>query len=139
MPRLPSLAGRTVLLLGFVLLSSGGDNLAEDRSLPPHFARCTSTNKVVCEGGECKSTPPTVFVLLGEKRGTNTYSRCDESGCDTYDAVAARSGLYENWQLAEPQGVLFKRELKKRSQFVEVATMGLHVYVSSGHCEDAGS
>jgi hypothetical protein len=128
--------GRVVLsvcvLTGYVL------PVAPQESSPPlpnHFTRCTATKKIVCENGECKDAPPTVFFLLGRQGDRNTYSRCDQQGCDTYDAMIKKAGLFENWQLVEPQGVIFKRTLSDDQSFVVVATLGLQVYVSFGQCE----
>lgn len=105
-------------------------------SLSRHFARCTVTRKIVCGDGECKHGPPTVFFLLGNQVAQKAYSRCDSAGCDTYEAIAQKSVLYENWQLVQPQGVIFKRALSNET-FIEVATLAMEVYFSTGHCEVA--
>ncbi len=108
------------------------------RELPEHFVRCTPTKKLMCAEGECKDVPATTFYLLGKNDQGHTYSRCDRQGCDTYKAAVQEAGLHENWQLTEPRGVLFKRELTSRQPFAEVATLGLQVYVSFGQCKAVG-
>lgn len=126
-------------IIGFLALSASLANSENDtQALPEHFARCTATKKIVCEDGECKEAAPTVFFLLGSQGDKKTYSRCDQQGCDTYDATVEEAGKYENWQLAEPQGIIFKRTLSDDQSFLEVATLGLQVYVSFGQCESAG-
>ena len=104
-------------------------------TLPSHFARCKATSRIVCVDGECKDVKPTVFFLLGSEGDKKTYSRCDQQGCESYDAITKEAGLYENWQLADPQGVIFKRALSGDQKFVEVATLELQVYISFGQCE----
>ncbi len=125
----------SVCVLAFLVLPVAPQE--SNPSLPRHFARCTATRKIVCEDGECKSVPPTVFFLLGKHADRNNYSRCDQQGCDTYEAMIKKAGLFENWQLVEPQGVIFKRALSEDQSFVEVATLGLQVYISTGHCKVA--
>ena len=121
--------------IGFLALSASLANPENDtQTLPKHFARCTATKKIVCGDGECNSAAPTVFVLLGSQGERKTYSRCDQQGCDTYDATVKEAGIYENWQLTEPQGMIFKRALSDGT-FVEVATLGMEVYISTGRCE----
>ena len=85
--------------------------------------------------GECEDVKPTVLFLLGSEGDRKSYSRCDQQGCESYDATVEEAGRYENWQLAEPQGIIFKRALSEDKSFVEVATLGLQVYVSFGQCE----
>ena len=121
-----------VVLLSCVLMLAAIPVAAQEDSPPlsKHFARCTATKRIVCEEGECKYVKPTVFFLLGSEGDKNTYSRCDQQGCETYDAITKEAGLYENWQLADPQGIIFKRALSDDQTFLEVATLGLQVYVS---------
>ncbi len=126
-----------VVLLPCVLMFAALHMAPQEDSppLPDHFSRCTATKRIVCEVGECKDVKPTVFFLLGSEGDKKTHSRCDQQGCETYNAVVKEAGLYENWQLADPQGVIFKRTLSEDQSFVEVATLGLQVYVSFGQCE----
>ena len=122
--------------IGFLALSASLANPENDaQALPEHFARCTATKKIVCEDGECKDVKPTVFFLLGSEGEKKLYSRCDRQGCDTYEAMVKRARLFENWQLAEPQGIIFKRTLSEDQSFIEVTTLGLQVYISFGQCE----
>jgi hypothetical protein len=102
--------------------------------LPTHRMRCQPTSKVVCESGSCKSIEPTTFILLGERKGEKIYSRCDRNGCDHYEAQSSISGIYDNWQLSESRGVVFKRAVDN-SEFIEVATLGLQAYLSWGACK----
>ena len=126
-----------VVLLSCVLMLAAIPVAPQEDSppLPKHFSRCTVTKKIVCADGECKEASSTVFFLLGSQGDKKTYSRCDQQGCESYDAIAKEAGLYENWQLADPQGIIFKRTLSDNQTFLEVATLGLQVYVSFGQCE----
>ena len=109
-----------VVLLSCVLMLAAIPVVPQEDSppLPEHFARCTVTKKIVCEDGECRDAAPTVFFLLGSQGDKKTYSRCNRQGCESYDAIAKEAGLYENWQLAEPQGVIFKRTLSDDQTFL---------------------
>ena len=127
---------RTVLLSCVLMLAAIPVAPQEDSpSLPKHFSRCTASKMFVCEDGECKDVKPTVFFLLGSGGEKKLYSRCDRQGCDTYEAMVKKAGLFENWQPTEPQGIIFKRTLSDDQTFLEVATLGMQVYVSTGRCE----
>ncbi len=128
-----TLTKRMVVLSGLIVFSAVHGGPQTDDQLPPHFARCTATKKMVCVAGDCSRTESSVFILLEKKPSTNRYSRCDRMGCESYDAQVQRGGEFENWQLSEPRGVMFKRSLRD-GEFLEVATLGMQAYVSTGYC-----
>jgi len=112
--------------------------------------KCDTVKKVVCTEGKCEDITSSVyfrlgkheeesssitFFLLGEFEGKPSYSRCDQNGCETYPAIVKTSGVYENWHTVEPAGVMFKRAIGGKQDFVDVATGGLQVYVSTGVCK----
>lgn len=108
-----------------------------------HFAACFSTKKLSCANGICEKLEPITFWLLAGTISSGTLSRCDSKGCDSYDAIAYQSGIFENIQPKEPRGFLFKRQLldmsgnaANPSEFVDVASIGLSTVISTGYCVD---
>jgi hypothetical protein len=100
--------------------------------LPPHTAACFPAKKVNCEEGKCQESLLGVFILLGGNKFSQ-LSRCDRTGCETHDALAQESGEFINIQAVQPRGVLLKVSLKT-NDFVEIATIGMTSYLSSGKC-----
>ena len=94
---------------------------------------CSISEKHHCETGSgCQRMVNTISVRIDRDR--KTYSRCDESGCDTFEVQISQSGDFYNINLAN---VLAKVSTVDRS-LVEVATFDLRTYVSFGACRDAG-
>lgn len=114
---------------------------SEKNELPHHFTACFATEKLSCTDGECESLEPITYWLLAGTKSDGTISRCDSQGCDTYDATAHTSGVFENVQPKEFGGFLFKRQVldvngdpADPQKFVDVATSFLTTVVSTGYC-----
>lgn len=92
--------------------------------------RCGIATKSVCEPTGCKSIQPSISNKIDtEKR---TFSRCEGTKCDDYEAVMTRSGQF---LLVEVPGrsVNAKVEMTTLS-FHEVASLGHQVFISFGVC-----
>jgi len=109
--------------------------------LPQHNTVCFPTKKFLCTSDNCATEEkPSVFILIGSSINGPTMSRCDRTGCDTYDAVMEKGGEYINAQTKDPRGLIFKMSfsnnaLNSQNEFVEVATLGLSTQVSYGYCK----
>ena len=108
--------------------------------LPIFTAACFPTFKQICTLGECEESDlGTTFTLLNNY--LPSISRCDDLGCDTYDAQYEISGIYENYQPITPRGFLVKKELTaflggSEPAYVEIATTGVTTITYSGYCKD---
>ena len=109
--------------------------------LPHHFTACFATEKLSCTDGDCESLEPITYWLLAGTKSNGTISRCDSQGCDTYDATAHQSGIFENVQPKELGGFLFKRQVldvngdpADPQKFVDIATSFLTTVISTGYC-----
>lgn len=105
-------------------------------SLPDHHTVCIPVKKVFCHDGLCKSDNPAVFDLLsGSGLEQKSFSRCDQKGCDTYRSLVDDSGDYKNIQTDTPKGMLLKMSYNTADKrYLEVATLGLGTFLSSGYC-----
>jgi len=111
--------------------------------LKHHFVACFSTEKLSCTSDICEELEPITFWLLAGTRSNGTISRCDHQGCDTYDAIAQQSGIFENVQPKEPLGFIFKRQVldifgnpANPQEFVDIASIGLTTVISRGYCTE---
>jgi hypothetical protein len=99
---------------------------------PVHAApiACSIDQKFSCgRSSGCEAVSPGGFYnLIDEER--QTFSRCDEKGCDEYPAIFTRSGLFINITIVP--GAFAK--LSDSRGLVEVVTLGLGVLVSYGTC-----
>ncbi len=94
--------------------------------------KCEISEKHFCEPRkDCVAIPSNVWNKVDLSK--NTYSRCDKKGCDDYQIVVSRSGVYLNIVLADRGGIIAKMA-QDGSSFVEVATLGMGVYTSFGSC-----
>lgn len=92
---------------------------------------CRVHLKQLCERDtECRRVEPNTWYPIDTVRGT--VSRCDAGGCDTYQAAASPSGVFIN--LDVPGRGMILKIASDGSSFVEVATLGLSVFVSFGAC-----
>lgn len=147
-------------LVVFVLLFSCQTGVAQQSSgeaiysgmsntLPKHDYACFPLKRAVCASGDCKHVDLDVFFLLkrtglGESGSVlYSYSRCDPKGCDMYDVEASDSGTFEILEPPRPSAWFFKRvtmsaELTglNENEFLDVATLLLATYVSTGYCRD---
>ena len=95
--------------------------------------RCEITAKHYCTADRgCSATPTPVFNRIDVDRGT--YSRCDASGCDEYDAVLRSSGVFTLIEV--PGKDILAKMSRDGSMFLEVVTLATDVYVSFGSCSE---
>ena len=124
-------------------------------------SRCEYTVREICGGGErCSEFRSQGEYLLVPSLATlekafpsavlstrpAAVQRCDQKGCTSIEVWAVRSGAYINvWQtnggymlklFVGPADALFKFAV---GDFVEVATLGLGTWVSSGRCPGWGA
>jgi hypothetical protein len=92
---------------------------------------CRVHLKQLCERDTgCRRVEANTWYPIDTVRAT--VSRCDARGCDTYQAAASQSGAFINLDVPG-RGMLLKIA-SDGSNFVEVATLGLSVFVSFGVC-----
>jgi hypothetical protein len=94
--------------------------------------RCDIASKFLCQSAGCSTATASVWNLID--MDAKTYSRCDRSGCDTYDAVFSPSGVFLN--IALPANGLIAKLEPGTGSFSEVASLAGEVYVSFGVCRD---
>jgi hypothetical protein len=93
--------------------------------------RCDFTVKRQCSSdGQCRTLPPVVWATFNAE--TNTYARCDRSGCDSYQAMVSRSGIFRI--LALPMNGVFAK-IADDGSAVEVTSIGTDVLISYGTCK----
>ena len=93
--------------------------------------RCNVANKYVCEQSGCYAQETNVWDVIDFD--TLRYSRCDLRGCDHYDMLVARSGVY--WNIEAPARSLFAKVSDDGSSFIEVAAIQTTVHLSYGSCQ----
>lgn len=93
--------------------------------------KCDITSKFACSPSGCVNNNLGVWNLidLDAKR----FSRCGESGCDTYDMTSSQSGVYVNFEI--PRTGMLAKMAADGGQYVEVVTAGTGVLVSYGSCK----
>jgi hypothetical protein len=90
---------------------------------------CVPAHRFVCTREGCERDSGRVSVRLDF--GANTYSRCDEKGCDTYPMLYSGSGIFTT---ARAHGGTFLKVLNDGSQYVEVVSLHLAIHQSFGKC-----
>lgn len=90
---------------------------------------CTPTTTRVCSVQDCKTTRPTVRLEL--RPTSSQYSRCDERGCDDYDAQVSASGIYT---IIEAGRATFVKVVNDGSEYVEAASLGTSIVQNFGRC-----
>lgn len=96
--------------------------------------RCDISVKQQCQlATGCTVAPAKVFNRVD--LSLSTYSRCDTTGCDEYQASLSKSGIFV--QIDVPgRGMLAKLDLDTL-EFLEVVTLTIDVvYVSWGACRE---
>lgn len=88
---------------------------------------CDDTN-----GCLASSLPITTWVEFDYSG--NTYSRCDQAGCDVYTPVVSSSGEFLNIEL--PGRTAFAK-IGPDGSFTEVVSLGTLVMVTYGRCRAA--
>lgn len=120
------------------LLSEGLKQLASLAGKPlyeraPRWV-CKPSERQTCDKDGCAPAPATVSIKLNFQE--TTYSRCDEKGCDDYPMDFASSGIFTT---ATPQRHgSFIKVVNDGSEYMEVATLMLQVYVYFGACKPDG-
>jgi len=94
--------------------------------------RCEPVTKHFCSGGICEMVKPTTWNIVWPTDGK--ISRCDNQGCDIYEADVYTSGIFIILEVAG-RGFLLKME-RDGSSYIEVATLGTDVYLSYGQCKE---
>ena len=94
---------------------------------------CIPKRRVDCALASCSPAQPSVHVSLNRNTLTRgTISRCSGGTCDKYGAVVVRSGIFTVLQTVEPRGYFVK--VRGEEEYVEVASSGLGILISSGEC-----
>jgi hypothetical protein len=95
--------------------------------------RCDITEKWNCQPGQggCQAAVIGVANYIDTDHGK--YSRCDQKGCDTFDAHLSTSGIYMHIDL--PGRGVFAKMATDGSMFLETATLMMMTLVSFGKCK----
>ncbi len=95
--------------------------------------RCTPDKRYVC-GDTCEAAPAATYTEVSrEGEGLHgVVNRCDDKGCDRYEAMFVTAGLYTSIQMSAARGYLMKIEGNR--SFIEIATSGLQVHYAAGTC-----
>jgi hypothetical protein len=91
--------------------------------------RCEAFRVVVCDRTECQQSKPSVWLMLDFER--QTYTRCDNKGCDQYQMTTVPSGMFVN--VVYNSSSIFKATVDG-SNYIEVATLGLTTYLQFRTC-----
>lgn len=100
---------------------------------------CFPTNRFDCGGGSCTAAAPATYYFVDYGTESGTYFRCDAKGCDSYPVDVNPSGEFTQFIPSQGQAMMFKVAtgdiLGNKGEFVDMATLGTGVIVSSGKCE----
>jgi hypothetical protein len=92
--------------------------------------RCEITSKFRCSPAGCKTNELGVFNIFDMETGK--FSRCDDNGCDEYEATFTRSGTY--LVIDVPGHGMVGKLSADDTKYVEITTLGTTVLVSFGVC-----
>jgi len=93
--------------------------------------RCDIISRAICLNGGCeRGDGPKSWLLLDLK--AKKYSRCADSGCDTFDAQDVAGGVFTSVYVQNRP--VFFRTLNDGSTFMEVTGLGLSSVTSFGMC-----
>jgi len=90
--------------------------------------RCNISQKFKCSVAGCKDNQLDIWNLVNLK--SNKFSRCDRNGCDHYDMIASRSGLFIILDVPG-RGMLAKIRPDDES-YLEIVTVGMSALISYG-------
>src|SRR3989344_3063688 len=100
---------------------------------------CFPTSRFDCGGGSCTPATPAIYFFVDYGTESGTYFRCDAKGCDLYPVKVNPSGEFTQFVPSQGQAMLFKVAtgdvLGNKGEFVDIATLGTGVIVSTGKCE----
>jgi len=101
------------------------------RNLADNSARwiCIPSSKFFCSRVSCEMNRNYVTVLLDFTK--QTYTRCDDTGCQSHPISHSYSGIYT---YAYPASGAFFKAVNDGSSFVEAVSMGEGVFISYGRC-----
>ena len=91
---------------------------------------CRPTRADVCKPDGCASGDPRVSQVFAP--ATSTYKRCDEKGCDAYQAQVSYSGAWAN--VAVPDRAMFAR-IMASGEYYEIVTQMDVVWIYRGQCQ----
>jgi hypothetical protein len=107
---------------------------------PPHTDYtwdCHFKTRAVCTARGCRSAPVSGWIKIAPRQAA--YFRCDRQPdwrlCDQYPALETTSGAYQIYEL--PGRAAFAK-IGPDLSILEVVTLGIDAYVSSGQCHEAG-
>lgn len=97
---------------------------------------CKSTATSICDAAGCHSVAPSITIYVGTFAGEkgsreSYYTRCDPSGCDSFDPTVASSGAYTLFSLPK-RGVMAK--VGPGDELVDVASLMDTVYINRATC-----
>jgi len=98
--------------------------------LPDYTHMCIPDSKQFCTAEGCEEMSAQVFVLVDEVN--QTYSRCDNQPCDTYDSTFGSSGIYTVINPLPPNHGEVK--LSQDGSYTETVSLGDDYYISRGKC-----
>ena len=93
--------------------------------------RCDIQSKVRCSSTGCTDSVLGLWNLIDLEGGR--LSRCDQKGCDHYQMVVTRSGIYLNLEV--PGRAMLAKMTMDGSDYLEVATIGTTALISHGSCK----
>ncbi|MEK7555678.1 MAG: hypothetical protein AAB523_00130 [Patescibacteria group bacterium] len=100
---------------------------------------CFPASRFDCGGGSCTASVPATYYFVDYGTESGTYFRCDAKGCDSYPVEVNISGEFTQFTPSQGQAMMFKVAtgdvLDNKGEFIDIATLGTGVIVSSGKCE----
>ena len=93
---------------------------------------CIPTRGAFCSDGNCRDREPTVGLVID--LDSNIAARCDDQGCDPYEVIFDRSGIFINIHRPNQGGWNVKINTSDMS-YTEVAELLLDQYISYGICK----
>jgi len=92
---------------------------------------CQPTTMKTCSQKDCKDAQPSIWTKINFKE--KKYSRCDSKGCDSYEMVYSKSGIYTTIEI--PGSGAFLKSLNNGEDYIEVATIGVAAIQYFGACK----
>jgi hypothetical protein len=86
---------------------------------------------MACSATGCTKIALGLWNLIDLEEGR--LSRCDKKGCDHYEMVVTRSGIFLNLEI--PGRAMFAKMAADGSDYLEVATIGSTALISHGKCK----
>jgi hypothetical protein len=119
-----------------LMLPPKGQPIQLIKELPKNEIRCEFSNRVVCAGGrKCMNVENSAgtYTLIDVPK--MSYKRCDKKSCDrhTIESIGSPQGV-RNISLGSI-GTMVK--LGPDNRFIDIATQGAYVFISSGTCSPA--